>query len=334
MTPLGMVALPLWLASAGMAEPVRSAPDAPDGAERSAQVERLEAQVDDLVRDNRELRAQIERVEAALAQESPGGALVSYRSVTVREGQRVEEAVSMGSDVIVEGHVDGDAVSIGGSVHVGPTGRVGGDAVSLGGSVEVAEGGIVEGDRVSLGPGERDLAPLAVSTDPHHASGALALAGQASGVVQAVYDRLVFLLTLAGAGVVTVGLFPRRVARVAADLEERPVRSAIVGVLGPGLLTLFAALFTLITVGVGSPVGLLVVLGLGAAWLLGFVGFCHAIGDRLPVQHRHHGRWLAFLAGVLVVGFMGSLPWMGWLVVLMVSVIGTGSAISTRFGAH
>jgi hypothetical protein len=68
------------------------------------------------------------------------------------------------------------------------------------------------------------------------------------------------------------------------------------------------------------------------AWLLGFVGLCQAVGDRLPVQERPHGRWIALLVGVLLMTFLGSLPWVGWVVVGGASLLGIGAALSTRFG--
>jgi len=333
-------ALALLVASAAFAEepavaPAPEAPEAstaPGSAPHDDAVKALQVQYEALAAENRALREQVHQVERALAGQQQGD-LVSYGEVHVAEGEQADEAVSMGADVLVDGLVRGDAVSIGGSVRLGPSGRIEGDAVAIGGEVIVADGGFVGGDRVALGLGSAPAALPGVPADPHHATGALAMASQASGMLDALYQRMVLLLTIAGAGVVTVGLFPQRVARVAADVEERPIRSAIVGVLAPGFLTLFAGLFTILTIGIGSPLGMLVMLGLAAAWLLGFVGFCQAVGDRLPMEHRHYGRWLVFLVGVMVVSFMGSLPWMGWLVVFGVSVIGTGSALATRLGS-
>src|SRR5262249_58790250 len=51
----------------------------------------------------------------------------------------------------IAGHVQRDAVAIGGSVAVLPGARVEGDGVAIGGAVSVAEGATLEGDNVSLG---------------------------------------------------------------------------------------------------------------------------------------------------------------------------------------
>lgn len=311
----------LLLGGTARAEPA-AAPD-------PARYEAMEAEL-------HELRARLEAMEHDAASELSPGELVGAGRVEVPAGQVASEAVSLRDDVVVSGHVIGDAVSLMGDVIVRPGGRVDGDTVAIAGEVVVEPGGRVGGDRVALGLGG-ELSPALALTggldDPHHAAGALALAGEATAWVQALYHRLVMWLTLAGAGVVTVGLFPERVARVAADVEDRPGRALTVGTLGAGFLSLFALLFAIVTVGLGSPLSVLVLLALGAAWLLGFVAFCQAVGDRLPFDHKAHGRWLAFLVGAGLVVFAGSLPWMGWFVMLAASLLGVGAALSTRLGS-
>lgn len=252
--------------------------------------------------------------------------------VVVAPDEQVEEVVAFGSDVEVAGRVDGDAVSFGGDVEVQPTGRVHGDAVSFGGQVRVADGGKVDGDRVAL---EMPMTLPIATAEPASTgigTGSLHLATDPPVFFSWLYRRLVWMLSVAGAGVLVIGLFPRRVARIAQDVETRPVRAAVVGTLASGFLSLFSVLFAVLTLGLGSPVSLLLVGLLGIAWLLGFVGLCQAVGDRLPVRERPHGRWLAFFVGVVLLTFLGSLPWVGVLVVGGASVLGIGAALSTRFG--
>lgn len=313
----------VWLALALAGHPALAAPEV--GTD-PARYEAMEAELE-------VLRARLDAMEQRERALGSGERVAAGR-VVVAEGQVAREAVSLQDDVVVAGHVTGDAVSLLGDVHVLPGGRVDGDTVAIAGRVRVDEGGHVGGDRValSLASVESPLPPT-LEVDPHHAAGALVLASQATGWLQALYHHMVMWLTLAGAGVVTVGLFPHRVARVALDVEERPGRSVAFGTLGAGFLTLFAVLFAVVTVGLGSPLSLLVLAGLGAAWLLGFVAFCQAVGDRLPFAYKPHGRWFAFLVGAGLVVFAGSLPWMGWLVMAFVSVLGIGAALSTRLGA-
>ena len=251
--------------------------------------------------------------------------------VLVDEGETVDEVVAFGDDVHVKGVVRGDATSFGGSVIVFPTGAIHGDAVAFGGEIRVEDGGTLEGGRVSLGvPG------VAVSevTSPAAGSVGATIANDAQGLLSSIYRRLVLLLSFAGAGVLVVGLFPTRVTRIADTLEERPFRSMFVGVMATGFLMLFSLIFGIVTFGLGLPVSFVVVAALGLAWLMGFVGLCQAVGDRLPFEQKPHGRWLAFLVGTILLTCVGSLPLVGWLVVLAASAIGVGAALSSRFGGR
>jgi hypothetical protein len=313
----------------------------------SALAQEPATETDELRAQTEELRAELERMRAELAElrrsegvrgsiEDDDGSRTGFgHAVVVAEGETVDEAVSFGSDVSVAGHVRGDAVSFGGNVRIAPTGRVDGDAVSFGGRVEVLDGGAVTGDRVAMGLPAIAAAVPAAPTPPSRPIGAgTVLDATAAGgdLLGALHRKLVWLLSLSGAGVLVVGLFPQRVGRVARDLEERPIRAAVVGTLGASFLLLFSLLFTLLTLGLGLPVSALLVALLGGAWLLGFVGLCQAVGDRLPFDDRPYGRWIAFLVGVVLLTFLGSLPWVGWLVVGAASILGVGSALSTRFG--
>lgn len=316
-----------------LALPALAAPPASgsDPAELAAERDRLAAEQQAL---REEMRALREEVAELRDEPLPAGSeqIGFGKPVSVGAGELRDEVVSFGADVVIEGSVAGDAVSFGGDVRVEQSGRVGGDAVSFGGEVQVEDGGHVAGDRVSMGlPGVAlDLAP---APDEHHAVGSMPLASDTSLLLQQLYHRLVLLLSVAGAGVLVVGLFPGRVSRVAQDLEQRPVRAAVVGLLATGFITLFSVLFGISTLGLGLPISALLMGGLGLAWLLGFVGLCEVVGDRLPLERRPHGRWLAFLVGIVLLTLVGSLPWIGWLVIGAASVLGVGGALSTRFGA-
>ena len=152
-------------------------------------------------------------------------------------------------------------------------------------------------------------------------------------MMSSVYQRLVVLLSFAGCGILIVGLFPNRIGRIASNVEAHPIQSTIVGSLAFAFLSLFALLFTVLTLGLGLPVSFVVTLGLGVAWMLGFLGLCQAVGDRLPFQEKTHGRWASFLMGAVLLAFFSSLPIVFALIVVFGSMLGIGAALSTKFGA-
>lgn len=319
--------------------------EAPVDAEREQTVRELEATVDELRRaeaeaqrvrkelsDLRQELVELQDTRSAQGKRAVDPERVAFGHVVlVEEGEMVDEVVGFGDDVHVKGAVRGDATSFGGSVIVFPTGSVGGDAVAFGGDIRVEDGGRIEGGRVSLGvPG------VQISEVESPAAGSLGatIASDAQGLLSSLYRRLVLFLSFAGAGVLVVGLFPARVSNIADALEDRPFRSMFVGVMATGFLSLFSVVFALITVGLGIPVSFVVMAMLGLAWLMGFVGLCQAVGDRLPFEQKPHGRWLAFLIGTVLLTCVGSLPLVGWLVVLAASALGIGAALSSRFGGR
>lgn len=300
----------------------------------------LEAEVQAATDEVERVRAEVERLRGELRDleqrlaPPDGSAHVGYgRAVEVPSGATVREAVAFGEDVRVEGTVQGDATAFGGNVRVREGGVVRGNAIALGGEVEVAEGGRVDGVTISLplaGPG------ASIAPGP---SGPLGAAGSVGPVAELpsigrITRRLVGLLTFAGLGVLVVGIFPRRVSRIAAEIEGAPLRSAAIGVVGASFLALLSVLVAVFTLGLALPVSLAIWALLAAAWLFGFVGLCQAVGDRLPFEHAPHGRWVAFLVGVLLVGLVGSLPVVGILVVAAGSALATGAALATRIGGR
>jgi hypothetical protein len=281
-----------------------------------------------------ELRAEREtlREERASLEGDSQPERVGYGGdVLVGPDETTGDVVSFGGDLRVEGHVTGDATAFGGDIIVGEDGRIDGDAVSLGGLIRVREGGELSGDRVAM-----DLPGLPVESGGGDggALGAVASVSNVESLAATLYNRLVMFLSFAGAGVLVVGLFPARIGRIAEALEDRPVRAAFVGTFTFGFIALFSLLFTVVTLGLGSPLSLILVGLLGLAWLLGFVGLCQTIGDKLPFEHKPHGRWVAFLVGSLMLSCVGSLPVVGWLAVMAASVAAIGAATMTRFGGR
>jgi hypothetical protein len=279
-------------------------------------------------RAKEEIAALQSEMSALRSASSPGGKHVSYGdAIVVEPDEVVDEVVVFGNDVHVHGTILGSAQSIGGDVFVSETGRVEGDVLSFGGHIDVAQGGAVQGNRLAM-----ELPDRTPSFRPE--LGAIAGVAPDASMFENLYRRLVLLLSLSGAGVLIVGLFPKRVGRIAVALEERPVAAGVIGSFATGFIGLFSLLFAVVTLGLGLPVSIVLMGALGLAWMLGFIGLCQAIGDRLPFQNKPHGRWMTFLVGVLLLTCLGSLPAVGYLVLAAASILGIGAAIATRFGAR
>lgn len=101
------------------------------------------------------------------------------QDVIVRAGESIDEAVSLGANVIVYGKVDGDAVAVMGEVHIEPGGSVDGDVVSVLGGTKVGRDCEIDGDVVSV-LGSTCLGPNAsISGDAVNVLGGLRLENSA-----------------------------------------------------------------------------------------------------------------------------------------------------------
>ena len=327
----------LWAPVAFAQDP----PETPVGGVTTTEVEAVRGELDQLRQEIEIVRTELtqERLDLEELRSQPRRGTWDYdghtslgSSVNIALGETVEEVVAFGDDVLVSGVVEGDATAFGGSIIITPSGVIHGDAVSFGGEVVVEEGGRLHGQKVSIGT---MTTPISAPVNAKHsAMGSLSATNSTAELLSTLYRRFILMLSFAGAGVLMVGVFPNRVGRIANTLEDHPFRSGVVGILATGFLTLFSVLFALITLGLGIPVSMVVIAVLGVAWMMGFVGLCQAIGDRLPIDKKPRGRWLAFLMGAILVTCVGSLPQVGWLIVMASSTLGIGAALSSRLGSR
>jgi hypothetical protein len=230
------------------------------------------------------------------------------------------DRIAIADDVVVEvGEVVRDAVAVGGDVVV--RGRVTKDVVAVLGDIIVEPGGAVAGDTIVVGGRVRALAstPPTPVPDPPRAAW-----------VGRLVTRLASILSLAGAGVLTLAIAPQRIDRVAGLVAARPAASAIVGVLGSLALMLGSALLAITLVGI--PIALLVLAGLALAWLIGLVAVCQWLGDLLPIP-APHGRWAALTFSCVALSSLSSLPAPVLVLTIAACAVGTGASLISRLGA-
>lgn len=245
--------------------------------------------------------------------------LVAFgESIVVGPNMTVRDAISFGGDVLIEGRVLSDAVAFGGDVHIRPSAVVLGDAVSFGGTVQMDDTAHV---------GRRHLS---------FQSPADAFASQTMSAKKTTspWSRLrgmaVSWLALAGAGLLTLGLFPTQVDGVASTISRRPVASTLIGFTGSLAAVLGSLLFAITLIGL--PVSLLLLSALGLGGLMGFVAICQVVGDRLPMRQTQHGRWLAFLVATVGLTIISMLPAIGAMAVCGVLFSGVGATVLSRYG--
>ncbi|MBE9047528.1 hypothetical protein IQ255_24520 [Pleurocapsales cyanobacterium LEGE 10410] len=236
--------------------------------------------------------------------------------VIVPAGQVMTDAVSFGGDVTIldEGQVTQDAVAIGGDVILQPNARVGGDAVAIGGQIIKEPGAIVDGNEVVI------FSDAQVFLDRFGLLGTLYL-------TNALFS-LVSLIAVLALGVVLLMLLPGNIKRVAATIDQKPLKSGMWGLGGVVAITLFAALFG------GSIFGFLSIpianLAFVIAALLGAIATGLWVGHR--IMPRRETAFMPFLLGMLILAIISLVPIVGGLVILMLVLFGFGAVLLSRVG--
>lgn len=241
------------------------------------------------------------------------------------EGRALESVAALNGSVEVTGQVDGDVIVLGGDVRLGPAAQVGGAISVVGGVLHAAPGARVGGRAVSYPTAS--AASLTLLEWP-----TLGLSPMAPMVVGTK------LALLAAWTVLLLALFAasgRQVLETAEGVGREPFRNFYVGLTGVLALVLTALFFSTFAGGLmGVP--LFVLLGLLALILKlwGMVAVFLALGDWIFVHIlKRRARPLnAATLGLLVLGALKFIPWVGVLVWTAATLIGVGATFTTKFG--
>lgn len=277
----------------------------------------------------------IATARSGLAQELP--------AIVVEEGSVArQEVVALGRDLVVAGEAMSDVVSISGSTRV--TGRVGGDVIVLGGDGLLSETARVAGDVFVLG-GRLETAPGAriegrsVSYPTVSSAWLTLMEGPSLGLSARSPVVLGAKLALIAAWLaLTLLLFAtsgRQLLETSESVQANAGRNFVTGVAGVLAMLLTALFFSAFAAAiVGIPLLILVVLLALVLKLWGMVSVFHATGywllarllkkRALPLNYA--------LVGLLVLGAIKLVPWVGTWTWTVATFIGVGSTLTTKFG--
>jgi hypothetical protein len=144
-------------------------------------------------------------------------------------------------------------------------------------------------------------------------------------------------LLVAALATIVVMFWPEPTARAARAVVAQPLLSG-----GLGLLTFVVAPVLLIVLAITiilSPVSLLAAVLLVLGGVFGWIAIGKEVGDRLVKAftwdlHPAASAGLGTLALSLVVGGIGLIPCVGWMVAFVVVAIALGAVLLTRFGSR
>ena len=244
----------------------------------------------------------------------------------------------IGGNLTISGKIDGDIVLIGGQALLTETAIVNGDIVTMGGQVTQEPGAQVSGEIVNNAP------PINIPDVPNipNVPGVpnvpntpdINVSVNPFWEVAGVLGRAV---AVAAIGMLLTLFLQPQMERVGDTLARQPVLAGSFG-----LLTLVVAPLVMLIMAVTVillPVALIVAFVIPLAWLFGIVALGQEVGERFtnainqtwaPVLATGFGTFLLLLVG----GFVGLIPCVGWLLPLLVGLIAVGGVAMTWFGTR
>lgn len=252
------------------------------------------------------------------------------------------QVVALGRDLSVAGVAQSDVAAINGSVRL--TGRVEGDVIVLGGDALLAEGAVVEGDVFVLGgrleshQGAR-IDGRAVSYPSVNSAWLTLLEGPSLGLSAlspvVLGAKLALLASWLALALLLFATSGRGVMSTSDAATMEPLRCFLVGLTGVVTLTLTALFFSAFASGVvGLPLLVLVMLTALLLKLWGMVAVFHALGRWVArvVFRRLMLPLNCAVLGLVVLGGLKFVPWVGTWVWTAATLIGVGASLTTKFG--
>ena len=252
--------------------------------------------------------------------------LVAWGGTVVIEGKIRKDVLVIGSEVTISGEIGDSFVGLGGRVLLKPTAVVKGDLIILGGTLVREEGARVNGDTIYFK--SEDISSKFFKDG---FKGIFSF----SFVPFFLILKFVSLFIWAFLAVIVAALFPKNVVSAAAALRRSVWPTCGIGLIATfafSFLVAFSAVLCLILIGI--PILLaLAVAGL-VIKIFGRVVLFFVIGESLSrVFHKPTISALGgTMLGLLVVGFIGFIPIFGFLFSFVLSLLGWGITLRTKFG--
>ncbi len=241
------------------------------------------------------------------------------------DGEAMSHAVALSGNATVSGSVAGDLIVLGGSVTLSPTAHVEGDVYVLGGSIAAEPGARIGGRSVAY-PEASDLwVGLIQAPSLGLPSTSRVMLGTKLALV--AFWLFVTLMLLA--------IGRREVIQTSEAIQEEPFRNFFIGLTGVASLVLSALFFSAFS-GAFLGIPLLVLVGVVALVLRfwGMVAVFHALGAWL--SRRLHRRVpvaaTAATWGLLMLGAIKMVPYLGVWIWSLATFIGIGATLSTKLG--
>ena len=258
------------------------------------------------------------------------GAMARHQLVAVArdievDGEALADVAALQGSVLVTGHVKGDVIVIGGNAHLGQRAAVDGDISVMGGVIQADPGARIGGRSVSYPNASPSLMTFIEGPSLGLAATSPLVLGAKLALLAAWAALLLLLFAASG----------RQMLETADDVRQEPFMSFFTGLTGVAALVLTALAFSIFLGGLAwAPMLALMALLLLVLKLWGMVAVFYALGEWVTkrVLRRALRPLNAATVGLLVMGLIKFLPYVGVWVWTAATLIGIGATLSTKFG--
>lgn len=241
-------------------------------------------------------------------------------------GEVTDSVINFGGTIIIEGKVGETVVGFGSEIILTSTARIEGDVLSLGGTLDRNPASIIEGDTVYFSTSDEVAKFLK--------EGFVGIFGF-SLIPLLIIFKLITLMIWFILAIILVAIFPKQIS-----FASNQIRTSFWPIFGTGILgiiiftglVIFSVFLCFILIGI--PI-LLALIAVGVVIkIFGRVAVFYFFGDWIfkAFGGKQASGLLAVLLGLLLFGLIGFIPIIGSIFSFALSVIGWGVVIRTKFG--
>jgi hypothetical protein len=267
-----------------------------------------------------------------------GDLVVLGGTAVVEKGAVVEGSiVIIGGSLKLDGEAQADIVLIGAQADLGDTARVAGDLVPVGSQLERAEKAFIGGSVITNIPAPQiqiQNEPGSITPPSLPPPSQFEIDFHPFWELANVFFRAFAVAALA---MLVIMFLQPQVERVSQTIVAQPFLAASVGLLTVPLALAGMAILALTILLI--PVAFVVAIALVLAWLFGIIALGQEVGERFA--QATHQTWAPVLTAgfgafllMLVVGAVGLVPCVGWLMPLLTGFLGLGGVMMTWFGTR
>ena len=253
--------------------------------------------------------------------------VITFGGDILIKGKVKHSVIAFGGTITVEGEVGEVVLGIGADITLKSKAKINGDVVSLGGKLHKMPGTIIEGDTVYFKTSE--------------GIGALLKEGFSGRLGGSLLPFLIILKIITAfiwfiLAIILIAIFPRQII-----FASDQIKNSFWPVFGTGILSLvvfvgiviFSAFLSLVLIGI--PILLsLIIIGI-IIKIFGQVILFYFFGESLSRSSRKEkppSPLLVIVLGFILVTVIGLIPFLGPLFSLVLSLIGWGVVVRTKFG--